>query len=157
MLGTTVILSDIVVATIASLNSLGYLDSSIFTEDPSTGEGVVSNRTLKQVKDGMAKDLHDSAHALMSGMQAASLNYIGMVLTGKMDPIYAEEFDEEDLRKETREKIDEVVTMSGVELLKIGALEETSDGRAVLNKETRLFDTVKRSNYGNGNAKSKTK
>lgn len=157
MQGTSQLLKEMMMATIKAANDLGALNTGVTVWNEDKKEYLVTNEFIRAMEDQTMEAAGDIAQYVMAGMQSSAVNYAGLVLTGKMDPIYDHSLDTKEARKHTRESAEAIIREAGFGLAQQGALEETEDGRMVLREQYRLFDTIKGSNYGKSTIKRKTK
>lgn len=157
MAGTSRLLKEMMMATIKAANKLGALDQSVYSYDEKAEADIISDDFFRAMERETQDDASELGRLIMGGMQSTAINYAGLVLTGKMDPIYDASLDDEQSRKETRLAAEKICSSAGVELASLGALRETDKGTMVIMDKYRLFDTIKGVNYGKAGLKRKTK
>lgn len=157
MLVTSHLLKEMMMVTIKAANKLGVLDQSVYEYDEEVGADVISKDFFRVMEKETQSDAQSVGQIIMSGIQSSAVNYAGLVLTGKMNPIYVNSLDAEEERKQTRQSAEEIIEEAGLELAMLGALRETDGGKMVLRDNNRLFDTIKGNYYGKESTKRKVK
>lgn len=157
MIGTSHLLKEMMMATIKAANKLGALDQSVYEYNEEVGADVISKDFFRVMEKETQSDAQNVGQIIMSGMQSSAVNYAGLVLTGKMNPIYDNSLDAEEERKHTRQSAEKIIEEAGLELAMLGALRETDGGKMVLSDNNRLFDTIKGNYYGKESTKRKVK
>lgn len=155
IIGISQLLKEMMSSTIQAINQIGGLDQSAYEYNEEVGADVVSQEFFNAVERATNEKATELMRLICAGMQSSAVNYAGLVLTGKMNPIYDASLDDEEMRKSTRESAERLIAEAGLGLIQQGALEETENGKMILREKYRLFDTIKGSNYGKGSVKQK--
>lgn len=79
---------------------------------------------------------------IINGMQVCATNYAGLVLEGKMDPIYDRSLEDDKGRSEVQDAVLQICERVNVDLAERGMLEETKDGRLRIKKDSKMYEQV---------------
>lgn len=140
--GTSAILNDLIYECAATIGRMGMLDPSCTEIDPEDGSKQFTDEFLSEYKAHMTGKFCECVSEVIAGMQASAVNYVGLVLEGKMEPIYDGSLDGEEQRNECRKSASQLCSDVGMELAKAGVLDETADGKMKLKDNYRLFNNV---------------
>lgn len=96
---------------------------------------------VKKYQELVLPEMAESQKFLEAGMNATAINYAGLVLEGKMEPIYDASL-EGDFRDQTIETVRRTISDIDLELGNAGAFKETADGKLKLNNAVKTFVTM---------------
>lgn len=104
---------------------------------------------IEKWKEFVIPPMSEAHRMVEAGMNATAINYAGLVLEGKMEPIYDASLDD-DGREETIETVNRTLESITTDLGMAGSLEETKDGKLKLRPHMRTFTTVDEKEKDNG-------
>lgn len=120
-------------------------------------ENQYHEQARERWKEMIMPAMAEAHHYLEAGMNATAINYAGLVLEGKMDPIYDASLDSDEARAETVKTVTRTLDSITTELGLAGAFEETADGKLKLRPQVKTFNTMSEMEEENGRPDNETK